>query len=53
MELSAGESPPNELAADCINALEAASTIPIPAGLARLVDGVWASIVPTLVSPAK
>jgi AcrR family transcriptional regulator len=38
--------PPNELAAYCINALEAAGAASTPAGLARLVDVVWAGLAP-------
>jgi AcrR family transcriptional regulator len=37
--------PPDELAAYCISALEAAGTIRTPAGMARLVDVVWAGVV--------
>jgi hypothetical protein len=36
--------PPEELAAYCISALEAAGTITTPAGMARLVDVVWAGV---------
>ena len=39
-----GDVPPDELAAYCISALEAASSARTPAALTRLVDVVWAGI---------